>query len=99
MLLLALIAAVSRRWPAGWQHAFAVAFEMSREYLWALITLIVAIALAFILLSTAKDETKSEDISAAAGVSLRSQTQPALLERRRSCIPQPRYLLAVSEPS
>ena len=32
---------------------------MSREYLWALITLIIAIALAFILLSTAKDDSKS----------------------------------------
>ena len=33
---------------------------MTREYLWALLTLIIAIALAFILLSTAKDDSKSE---------------------------------------
>lgn len=32
---------------------------MTRDYWWALITLIIAIALAFMLLSTAKDETKS----------------------------------------
>ena len=32
---------------------------MSRDYWWALVTLIIAIALAFILLSTAKDDSKS----------------------------------------
>jgi hypothetical protein len=33
---------------------------MRREYLWALLTLIIAVALAFILLSSAKDDSKSE---------------------------------------
>jgi len=33
---------------------------MRREYLWALLTLIIAVALAFILLSVAKDESRSE---------------------------------------
>ena len=50
----------SRRWPAGGSMRLAALDEP--RILWALITLIVAIALAFILLSTAKDETKSEAI-------------------------------------
>ena len=33
---------------------------MTRDYWWALVTLIIAIALAFILLSTAKDDGRSE---------------------------------------
>lgn len=35
---------------------------MTRPYLWALLTLIIAIALAFILLSTAKDDSRSEGV-------------------------------------
>ena len=33
---------------------------MRREYLWALLTLIIAVVLAFALLSAARDETRSE---------------------------------------
>jgi hypothetical protein len=33
---------------------------MNREYLWALLTLVIAIALAFILLSIAQDDPRSE---------------------------------------
>lgn len=35
---------------------------MRREYWWALLTLVIAIALAFILLSTAKDDSRSDPI-------------------------------------
>ena len=35
---------------------------MSRDYWWALLTLIIAIALAFILLSTAKDDSHSQPV-------------------------------------